>query len=290
MPYYCGQCGTILGAVSLQSGRCAICGAEVDPTVQSLDRQVLPLTENPARETVRSSSPPPETMSALTGILDGTFGADQGTDPGDRYVWLPRKSDRRESPALFWTLGLLSAAALLIAVIGLYFLVQNGTLSTIISPVTSSSPSVSSGLPANRPTATSQSTHSTSSGATPTLVSGSLPTPTPVTAGSPTASPTSAPSPPRLSVSPLNITIHICTPAGTSRMITISNVGGKKLNWRATVPVGGYVIVPSFGSINPGGDKTVSVRGISKNGVVTVMSSNGTTLPQQVTIKCTIIT
>lgn len=285
MAYYCGQCGTILGAASLQSGRCAICGAEIDPTVQPFDRQALPLTENPARETVRSSSPPPEAMSELTGIVDGKFGGDQGADPGDRYVWLPRKPDRRESPALFWTLGLLSAAALLIAAIGLYFLVQNGTLATIISPVTSSSPSVSSGLPANRPIATSPSTHSTSSGATPTLVSGSPPTP--VTAGSPTASPTTAPSPPRLSVSPLKITINFCT-SGTKKTITISNVGGMKLNWRATVPVGGYVIVPSFGSIDPGLDQIVSVRGISKTGVVTVISSNGTNSPQQVTIKCTL--
>ena len=223
MAYYCGQCGTILGAASLQSGRCAICGAEIDPTVAPFDRQVLPLPENPARERVRSSSPPPETMSELTGIVAGTFGGGPGADPGDRYVWLPRKPDRRESPTLFWTLGLLSAAALLIAVIGLYFLVQNGTLSTIISPVTSSSPSVSSGLPGNRPSATSQSTHSTRSGATPTLASGSLPTPTPVTTGSPTASPTNAPSPPRLSVSPLKMTIGLCIrreSPGLSRLAT----------------------------------------------------------------------
>jgi hypothetical protein len=58
------------------------------------------------------------------------------------------------------------------------------------------------------------------------------------------------------------------------------------LQWVASSPVGGYTLVPSSGTVDPGLHQIMSVRSILRSGIVTVTSPNGTNSPQRVTIKC----
>jgi hypothetical protein len=285
MARYCGQCGSVLGVASLLSGRCATCGAEFDPSEETYDVQAMLVADDQTQEVIRPASPPVEVSTAeLAGIVDGANSGDHAAGAGERYIWTPRKSSQPRTQAAFWTFALLSSGAVLVAAIGLFFLTQHGALTSILTPFSSPSPGVASGVPG-----TGGSTATTGSGQhpVPTATAGGAVATATSPSGTPTATPTSGPPPPALSVNPTSIPIRVCSgPVLVPVNFTIGNTGGSPLHWTASANVPGYKITPSAGTINSGLQENVAVSGIVKSGTITISAAAATNSPQQVNIKC----
>ncbi len=249
---YCGTCGAQLDVAASLTGRCTICGHEL---------------EDP-----NAATPEDGHASRLW--------------PVSRRQWGRR--DARK--ALGWYPGGIILGALLLFALVSYVLLRGGFANVFAPsaaangtqpPQASTSTPVLSGVHTPTRTTEAAGATATTAGQTP---SENSPTPT----GSPTATgaPTEAIIPPSLTANPTNIPITLCVAA--QAQVTVANSGGAPFSWSASASVIGYKLSPTSGALDSGTQQTVTVSNISKSGTVTFTAQNARNSPQLVTITCTI--
>jgi hypothetical protein len=283
MARYCGQCGAILTVSAVQEGRCAVCYASIEVSEETFDARALAQAEDHTQDMAGVAPvPASDGIGDTLGRYDPLPYAARSANQGERYVWLPRKPQQGMTPGLFAVLVVLLVVALVAMGLGLYSLTQHGTLSTLLVPGTSSTPSSPGTAPAGASTSTSAPSE-----ATPTVNGGGEPTPTSGATASLTPKPSTTPLPASLSVSPTSITIPTCRSLETA-IFTIADTGGIPLHWTVSSNIGGYNLAPTGGTIDPGQQVKVTVSGIIRSGLVTINAGNARQSPQTLTIKCTL--
>ena len=297
MEYQCGNCGVPLDDAALDSGMCPSCSTHISPfgdVLESLPQQMAAHHTMPA---------PPNDPTILPDV-QRAFADDRLVATHARLASIRtsratgRLADPIGAPSLRTpTAGLLVGIGIAVVMVLLCTL---ATTSTLLSGFTGSaspqptkavlrvtpgptSPIIGIGFPTQNPNPTPLPYLQN----TPTFE----PTSTPF-GGPPTPTPSPSPSPPVtvtpggpggvLQVNPTNFPTQC--PNGKAAF-TVTNFGLGPLNWNAT-SVLTQDIQPNNGTLNPGGNVTVKVRGIPNSGSITFSDVNNTSQPVTVQVSC----
>ncbi len=282
MVRYCGHCGNSLSVEAVASGRCPVCGAEVDASTSEVS---------------------PDLGLHLDATTHFAFGASgTPTQPYQPPATPARSAKQRGRP--LWIISLVVAVALLCACASVLALAHfaggtGGQDGTVLGSATNTalaassgatpSPSISSTFGGGAPLSTPISLPGQATTSPSAIVSATSTDVTPIgsPAPSPASSPTATPAPPYLVVTPtMPKPIAVCY--GSKISFTVSNSGGAALIWNASANVTKYAISPKIGTIDPGLQVTVTVSNIDQSGIVTVSGYKASNSPQQVTITCTL--